>query len=230
MDLTGRAGVDPAFLGSSGPLRLVERYLPTARSESEIGSSMKNSRHNLHSLALAILGYDGWLEYEATMSETNQEQLLFKGSSSPLINVGTFVLCGLIAAGAAAGAVILPEPLMRFSLLGLAVVALAFIVVRWLLIKVRVYEVTTERIRISDGLVTRRTDELELYRVKDTTLIEPLSMRMFSLGDIEITTHDVSTPVLRMHAIKGARELREQLRKAIETCRDKKRVRLAELE
>lgn len=168
------------------------------------------------------------------MSETNQEQILFKGSSSSIINLGTFVLCGVIAAACGIFAYILPPSIMpaplSYLLLGLAVIAVLYMLFRWLLVKVRVYEVTTERIRISNGLVTRRTDELELYRVKDTTLIEPLFLRMFSLGDLEITTHDASTPVLRMEAIRGARALREELRKSVEICRDKKRVRLAEFE
>lgn len=164
------------------------------------------------------------------MSEASQERVLFKGSSSPIINLGTFLLCGLVAVAATVFAFVNTQPVVRYVLIGIAAAAVLFIIARWLLIKVRVYEVTSERIRISNGLVTRRTDELELYRVKDTTLVEPFLLRMFSLGDIEITTHDVSTPVLRLEAIKGARALREELRQSIETCRDKKRVRLAELE
>lgn len=166
------------------------------------------------------------------MSEASQEQkeqTLFRGSSSPLINFGTFILCGVIAIAAGAAAFLTPVP-YRFILIGVAAVAVIYMCIRWLLIKVRVYEVTTERIRVTNGLLTRRTDELELYRVKDTTLIEPLYLRLFSLGDIEVSTHDVSTPVVRLEAIKGARAVREELRKSIETCRDRKRVRLAELE
>jgi uncharacterized membrane protein YdbT with pleckstrin-like domain len=163
------------------------------------------------------------------MSDMSQEQTLFRGSPSAVINLGTFVFCGLVLVASLAFAFIVPPP-FNLVLLGLAVVALAYAAVQWLLIKVRVYEVTTERIRMTNGIFTRRTDELELYRVKDTTLIEPLLLRMFSLGDIELTTHDVSTPVLRLEAVRNARALREELRKSIEACRDQKRVRLAELE
>ncbi|MFO1501835.1 MAG: PH domain-containing protein [Verrucomicrobiota bacterium] len=163
------------------------------------------------------------------MSDVGQEQQLFKGSSSPVVNVGAFVLCGLIAAASLVFAFIVAAP-YSFVLMGLAAVALIYLFARWLLIKVRVYEVTTERIRITDGLVTRRTDELELYRVKDITLIEPLSLRLFGVGHVEITTNDTSTPLVRLEAIKGAKTLREELRKSVEVCRDKKRVRLAELE
>jgi uncharacterized membrane protein YdbT with pleckstrin-like domain len=163
------------------------------------------------------------------MSDVSQEQTLFKGSSSPVINLGTFVICAMVLVATAVFAFLVGPP-VRFILAGLAALAFVYMIAQWLFIKVRVYEVTTERIRVTNGLVTRRTDELELYRVKDTTLIEPLFLRMFSLGDIEIATHDVSTPIVRLEAIKGARALREEMRKSIEDCRDKKRVRLAELE
>ena len=159
----------------------------------------------------------------------SEEQVLFKGSSSLLIKSGTFLGCGLILAACLVFAFLVGSP-YRFILLGLGILTLVYTVVQWLLIKARVYEVTTERIRTSTGLLTRRTDELELYRVKDATLIEPLMLRMCSLGDIEIATHDVSTPTIRLEAIHGARALREELRKSIEACRDKKRVRLTELE
>jgi uncharacterized membrane protein YdbT with pleckstrin-like domain len=163
------------------------------------------------------------------MSEGNQEQILFKGSSSPVINLGTFVLGTLIAAAGVVAAFMLDAPL-RFAFIGVAALAIAYMFFRWLLIKSRVYEVTTERIRITVGILTRRTDELELYRVKDTTLVEPLTLRLLGLGHLEIQTHDATTPLLRMEAIKGARNLREELRKSVEICRDKKRVRLAEFE
>jgi uncharacterized membrane protein YdbT with pleckstrin-like domain len=166
------------------------------------------------------------------MSEVSQEQTLFKGSSSPLMNLGTFVVCGLVILAAVALAFIIPNlpAWARFGLIGVAALAFLYGLSKWLLIKVRVYEVTTERIRISNGLLTRRTDELELYRVKDTTLVEPFFLRLFSLGDIEVATHDVTTPVVRLQAINGASAVREEMRKSIEACREKKRVRLAELE
>lgn len=163
------------------------------------------------------------------MSDVNQEQVLFRGSSSPFINVGTFVFCTFVIAASLVFAFLVPEP-YNFVLMGLAGVALVYMAIQWLLIKVRVYEVTSERLRVTNGIVTRRTDELELYRVKDTTLIEPLSLRVFGLGHIEMTTYDTSTPLVRLEAIRGARALREELRKSIEVCRDKKRVRLAEME
>ena len=163
------------------------------------------------------------------MSENDQEQQLFRGSASPVVNFGTFAVCGFVAAASFVGAFLVPPP-YGYVLGGLGAIAVLVALTRWLLIKVRVYEVTSERIRVTDGLFTRRTDDLELYRVKDITLLEPVALRLFSVGHLEIATNDASTPLVRLEAIRGAKALREELRKCVEICRDKKRVRLAELE
>jgi uncharacterized membrane protein YdbT with pleckstrin-like domain len=92
------------------------------------------------------------------------------------------------------------------------------------------YEVTSERIRIRRGIMTKRTDELELYRANDTSLIEPMTLRIFGLGTIEVRTMDTTTPRLYIEAVHGARDLRENLRKCIEQCRASKGVRLTEFE
>lgn len=155
----------------------------------------------------------------------SDERTIFQGSPSQILNVDVFLGCGL-------GAVVLIalSILLWWAFVLLLPVPLGIAAWKWLELKCRVYEVTSERIRVSRGIFTRRTDELELYRVKDLTLIEPFFFRLFALGSVIITTNDASTPMLTIHAVKGVKELREELRRAVEACRDKKGVRLAELE
>ncbi len=159
----------------------------------------------------------------------SDEKTLFKGASSPVTNLGTFLLCGAVFITALVVSFLVAPP-FNFLLWAAAGIALGYGLVCWLLIRFRVYEVTTERIRRTTGILTRRTDELELYRVKDASLVEPLGMRLFGCGNIVVTTNDASTPTLELTCVKGARELREQMRQSIEVCRDRKRVRVTELE
>ena len=74
---------------------------------------------------------------------------------------------------------------------------------------------------------SRRTDELELYRVKDTAYEQPFFLRLFSLANIILTTSDVSTPQVMIDAIPAeeARQLRETIRICVEQSRDRTRVR-----
>ncbi len=80
-------------------------------------------------------------------------------------------------------------------------------------------------LRKTSGILNKKLDELELYRVKDSTLEQPLLLRMFGLGNITIMSSDVSLPVLQLSAVPGAYEAREKLRLAVEAERDRKRVR-----
>ena len=155
----------------------------------------------------------------------SDEKTIFLGSSSQVLNVDVFGGCGLGAI-----ALLVLSALFWWGFLLLLPVPICIAAWKWLELKSRVYEVTTERIKVSRGIFSKRTDELELYRVKDLTLIEPFFFRMFGLGSVIITTNDASTPMLTIHAVKRVKELREELRQAVEVCRDKKKVRLAELE
>jgi len=145
---------------------------------------------------------------------------------------GSLFLGGLVLIGCLAGVFLIPKPYaaVHYFLGGLAVVALVYLLCVVVLVKATQYEVTSERIRIRSGIMTKRTEELELYRAMDTSLIEPMTMRMIGLGTIEIRTADASTPIVRLEAVHKARETREQLRKHIEECRDRKRVRMTEFD
>ena len=137
------------------------------------------------------------------------EEVIWTGSSSQLRNLHIYILCGLLC---------------------WLVVPLIYAIVKWIQLRARHYEITTQRVRIRQGVFSKRTDELELYRVKDSTVLEPFWQRLFGIGNIFISTNDASTPSLTLEALPHAMEIREKLRTAIEECRDRKRVRIAELE
>lgn len=100
--------------------------------------------------------------------------------------------------------------------------------VRWLQLRNNRIEITTERIRITTGIFSKRSEELELYRVRDTTFDQPFLLRLFNKGTLQITSNDASTPVIRLEAIPSDPALRDNLRRAIEACRDRKRARVGE--
>ncbi|MCL5096440.1 MAG: PH domain-containing protein [Candidatus Omnitrophica bacterium] len=162
-----------------------------------------------------------------------EEEIVWQGPSSQIINFGTYFMCGLLACLAvlifiALGRLV--EHPARFLVLGLLLVPLGAVFWKWTVNRCRHFEVTSERIRITTGVFSRRTDELELYRVKDITLIRPFMYRFWGLGNLVLTTNDSSTPTLTLEAIPNVQNLHEQLRKDVETCRERKKVRLAELE
>ena len=93
-----------------------------------------------------------------------------------------------------------------------------------------VYEVTTQRIRVTQGILSKRVDELELYRVRDHTFLQPVWLRLFGCGNLQLNTADLTTPVVTLEAIPADPHLRDALRRSIEECRDRKRARVTEIE
>jgi uncharacterized membrane protein YdbT with pleckstrin-like domain len=153
------------------------------------------------------------------------EQTIWSGSSSQVRNLHIYILCAIVAGAFAAGGAFF-NPLVAIG----AALPLIYALIRFIELRSHHYELTTQRIRARAGVFSRRTDELELYRVKDVTVYEPFWQRLFGLGSIVVTTNDASTPTLTLSALPGAAQTREALRNAIEDCRDRKRVRIAELE
>jgi uncharacterized membrane protein YdbT with pleckstrin-like domain len=154
------------------------------------------------------------------------EQTIWSGTSSQVRNLHIYILCLIVSGGFIAWAVLVNQPLIAIG----AALPLLFALWKFIILRSVHYELTSERVRRRQGILSKRTDELELYRVKDVTVLEPFWQRLFGLGNIVVTTNDASTPTLTMAALPSAAKTREALRNAIESCRDRKRVRIAELE
>ena len=72
---------------------------------------------------------------------------------------------------------------------------------RFLYIRSISYLVTTQYIRTARGLFFRRIDTVELFRIKDYIITEPLLLQLFRLMDVELRTTDPENPVLWMRGI-----------------------------
>lgn len=138
-----------------------------------------------------------------------QEQTVWQGSPSWVSQFGTFVVCGLL-----------------FWL----IIPIGVALWKWLEIRCTQYTLTTQRLSLRTGVFSKKTDEIELYRVKDTQLQEPFFLRMFSCGNIILLTSDHTTPMLVMGAIPDAAEVRERIRALVEMQRTAKRVREVDFE
>jgi uncharacterized membrane protein YdbT with pleckstrin-like domain len=172
---------------------------------------------------------------EGQQAPTGGEQTLYRGNPCLLVHFGRISLALLLLIGWSVALYFIwkqgiENPTVRYLLLAVYLVPVAMLVSAWVSVKTKFYELTTERIKISCGIFSKRTDELELYRVKDATLMEPFLMRMFGSGHIDILTADPSTPQLRLEGVRTAKSVREQLRQSIENCRDRKRTRVTEME
>jgi uncharacterized membrane protein YdbT with pleckstrin-like domain len=131
------------------------------------------------------------------------EDTVWRGTSSHTLHLGKHVLCWL------------------FCWLVVPIVISFYL---WLRVRTTVYTLTTERFRVQQGILSKRTDDLELYRVKDLTLLEPFSQRLVGAGTVVMNTSDQTTPRVTLPAIKEPQRVLDLIRANVEKQRDRKRV------
>jgi len=85
-------------------------------------------------------------------------------------------------------------------------------------------------VRLTRGILSKRSDGLELYRVDDTLLLEPMLLRLVSRGNIRLMTSDRTNPSLLIEAVPHAKQLLDEIRKSAEECRDRKSTRVVDFE
>ena len=66
---------------------------------------------------------------------------------------------------------------------------------RFLQTKNKIYELTTERLKITEGVFSKVTETLELYRVKDLETRRPFWERAFGVENVQVNTADASTQI-----------------------------------
>lgn len=76
------------------------------------------------------------------------------------------------------------------------------------------YIITSERIKIITGLVSRHVENYELIRIQDIDFKQNVGERVFGLGDINIAGQDPSDPLITLRNIAKPEEVYELLRRA----------------
>lgn len=138
-----------------------------------------------------------------------EEKDIWKGTPSQWTNFGTYLFCILFC---------------------WLVIPIFIALWRFLVVRTWKIEITDQRLIEEKGVLSRTTDELELYRVKDIRLDQPFFLRILGLSNIILATSDRSHAMVKIPAIKNGKELREKLRTAVDVRRDKKRVRETDFE
>jgi uncharacterized membrane protein YdbT with pleckstrin-like domain len=151
------------------------------------------------------------------------ENMLWKGSPSQWLNLGPFAAALLLGAGIIAGGCLIPLP--PLAICAGMLLPLGYMIWKYLVVRARIYELTSERLRFTRGVINQQVDEIELYRVKDSQLHRLWWMRLAGLASIVLETSDRTMPNLVIPAIPRGMEMRELLRQQVEVQRDKKRVR-----
>ena len=142
-------------------------------------------------------------------SSAAAEEIVWRGTSSQWKNFWVYLLCGLFC---------------------WLLVPIVFAVVYYLQTRCKVFELTTQRLKITSGIFTKVTETLELYRVKDIETRQPFFSRLVGIENVQMTTTDVSSPIVLIEAVPSSVGFADKLRHQVEIIRQQKRVREIDIE
>src|ERR1700730_17424844 len=137
------------------------------------------------------------------------EETVWRGTPSQWKNFGVFILCGLFC---------------------WLIVPIFIALARFLQTKNKIYELTTERLKMTEGVLSKVTDTLELYRVKDIETRQPFLYRLVRIENVQLNTSDASSPFVLAEAIPHQVGLADKIRNQVETIRQQKGVREIDVE
>ena len=132
--------------------------------------------------------------------EAGVEKTLFSGRPAALYSVGRWAL----------------------TIVTLGVAGLCY----WLASLSTRFEITTQRVRIEQGMFSKSRQDTELYRIDDIALEQPFGMRLVGHAVLYLRSTDRSTPEIRLYGIPGLRELSDRVRECALREREKRGVRV----
>lgn len=77
------------------------------------------------------------------------------------------------------------------------------------------YTITSERIKITSGLLGKAHENVELIRVQDVDHSQTFGERILKIGDITIHSHDPSHPKIVLRNVQDPSSVYEILRRAV---------------
>jgi uncharacterized membrane protein YdbT with pleckstrin-like domain len=137
------------------------------------------------------------------------EEIVWRGRSSQWKNFGVYLLCGLFC---------------------WLIVPIFLALARYLQTRCKIFELTTQRFKVTSGVFSKVTETLELYRVKDVETRQSFLSRLVGVENVQMTTSDASSPLVLIDAIPSSVGLADKLRNQVEIIRQQKRVREIDIE
>jgi len=98
--------------------------------------------------------------------------------------------------------------------IGLIVVVALILLLRMVKLKMTYYEVTPERVEWSRGILDRRVDNLDMFRVIDLKMRRSIFDCIFGIGTVGLITTDKTDPEFVFEKIRRPRRLYDIIKKA----------------
>jgi len=170
---------------------------------------------------------------QARQVSSASDEVLFRGRPSLWARAGSLTQWLVLLAGAA---LVVHFPLERmvsnlldlrlaenqiltlgryrfFTGVGLAAIAAIFLMIKIIKLKAVCYEITADRIEWSRGILSRRFDKLDMFRVVDLKLRRNLFDCIVGIGTVTLITTDKTDPEFEFEKMRRARQLYDVIKK-----------------
>jgi membrane protein YdbS with pleckstrin-like domain len=97
---------------------------------------------------------------------------------------------------------------------GLIIVVLLVLLLKAMKLRMTWYEVTAERIEWDRGILDRKVDNIDMFRVIDLKMRRSLFDCIFGIGTVVLTTTDKSDPEFIFEKVRYCRDLYDIIKKA----------------
>ena len=104
-----------------------------------------------------------------------------------------------------------------------SLITLVMAVYRFNYIRKISYLITSEFVRISRGIFFKRTDQVELFRVKDYIITQSFWLQVFRLMDLELCSTDPVNPIIWLRGIPHS-NLVDTIREHVQEGRQHNRI------
>jgi len=161
-----------------------------------------------------------------SLAQPGSGPLLFEGIAKHSSRIGSYIKWTLASFVAGGVAIFINQmdwgvPGWALGLFGLA--GIPGLLATYLIHITTKYKVTGRRVEIEAGVLAKRVETLELWRVLDVEYTQSLVDRIFKNGRIKLISTDQTNPQLMLHGLPNHRQLFEQLRDAIQDARQTNR-------
>ena len=91
------------------------------------------------------------------------------------------------------------------------------------------YQLSADRLFVSEGFLNIKDDEVLLYRVRDIDTRRSLWQRIFGVGTVTVMSSDKTMPTLVLKNIKDPLMVKELIHNQVEEMKIQRRVRFGEI-
>jgi hypothetical protein len=163
---------------------------------------------------------------QGSMAQPGGGRVLFEGTAHHSARVIDYIKWGAVSAAGGALAILINS--MDWGAPGWALALLWLIGVpgllwTYLLNVSSKYKITGRRVETESGVIAKKVETLELWRVLDVEYSQSLLDRIFKNGRIKLISTDQTNPELILHGLPDHRQLFEQLRDAVQDARQTNR-------